>query len=74
MEPDEKETRTRRRQAMQVRQVVTGHDAEGRAVFVQDKQVDVMPIPHLARIIHADRSLAGGDDRPVVDLDFRVRV
>jgi hypothetical protein len=28
----------------------------------------------LARIIHADRSLAGGDDRPVVDLDFRVRV
>jgi len=28
---------------MQVRQVVTGHDAEGRAVFVRDKQVDGMP-------------------------------
>jgi hypothetical protein len=47
MEPDEKETRPRRRQAMQVHQVVTGHDAEGRAVFVRDKQVDGIPIPHL---------------------------
>ena len=50
MEPDEKETRTRRRQGMQVRQVVTGHDAEGRAVFVRDKQVDGMPIPHLGEL------------------------
>ena len=50
MEPDEKETRTRRRQGMQVRQVVTGHDAEGRAVFVRDKQVDGIPIPHLGEL------------------------
>ena len=35
---------------MQVRQVVTGHDAEGRAVFVRDKQVDGMPIPHLGEL------------------------
>lgn len=40
--PDEK------RQGMQVRQVVTGHDAKGRAVFVRDEQVDAMPIPGLA--------------------------
>ena len=50
MEPDEKETRTRRRQGMQVHQVVTGHDAEGRAVFVRDKQVDGIPIPHLGEL------------------------
>jgi mannose-6-phosphate isomerase-like protein (cupin superfamily) len=50
MELDEKETRTRRRQAMQVRQVVTGHDAKGRAVFVRDKQVDGIPIPHLGEL------------------------
>jgi hypothetical protein len=47
MEPDENETRTRRRQEMQVRQVVTGHDAKGRAVFVRDEQVHGMPIPGL---------------------------
>jgi hypothetical protein len=35
---------------MQVRQVVTGHDAQGRAVFVQDKQVDGMPIPGLGEL------------------------
>ena len=35
---------------MQVRQVVTGHDAEGRAVFVRDEQVDAMPIPGLGEI------------------------
>jgi hypothetical protein len=34
-----------KRQGMQVRQVVTGHDAKGRAVFVRDEQVDGMPIP-----------------------------
>src|SRR5258705_12047923 len=50
MEPDEKETRTRRRQEMQVRQVITGHDAKGRAVFVRDEQVDGMPIPHLGEL------------------------
>jgi mannose-6-phosphate isomerase-like protein (cupin superfamily) len=50
MEPDEKETRTRTRQGMQVRQVVTGHDAEGRAVFVRDEQVDGIPIPGLGEI------------------------
>jgi len=32
---------------MQVRQVVTGHDAKGRAVFVRDEQVDATPIPGL---------------------------
>jgi mannose-6-phosphate isomerase-like protein (cupin superfamily) len=35
---------------MQVRQVVTGHDAEGRAVFVRDEQVDAMPIPGLGEL------------------------
>ena len=35
---------------MQVRQVVTGHDAKGRAVFVRDEQVDAMPIPALGEI------------------------
>ena len=35
---------------MQVREVVTGHDAEGRAVFVRDEQVDGMPIPHLGEL------------------------
>jgi mannose-6-phosphate isomerase-like protein (cupin superfamily) len=50
MEPDEKKTQTRRRQAMHIRQVVTGHDAKGRAVFVRDKQVDGIPIPHLGEL------------------------
>ena len=35
---------------MQVRQVVTGHDAKGRAVFVRDEQVDAMPIPALGEL------------------------
>src|SRR5712675_3233799 len=39
-----------KRHEMQVRQVVTGHDAEGRAVFVRDKQVDGMPIPGLGEL------------------------
>ena len=30
---------------MQVRQVVTGHDAKGRAVIARDEQVDAMSIP-----------------------------
>ena len=50
MEPDEKKTQTTRRQAMQVHLVVTGHDADGRAVFVRDKQVDGIPIPHLGEL------------------------
>jgi len=36
---------------MQVREVVTGHDAKGRAVFVRDKQVDGIPIPHLGEFV-----------------------
>ena len=35
---------------MQVRQVVTGHDAQGRAVFVRDEQVDAMAIPGLGEL------------------------
>src|SRR5215831_21112277 len=42
--PDEK------RQGMQVRKVVTGHDAKGRAVFVRDEQVDGMRIPGLGEL------------------------
>ena len=33
------------RQGMKVRTVVTGHDANGRAVFVRDEKVDGAPIP-----------------------------
>ena len=36
---------------MKVRQVVTGHDADGRAVFVQDKQIDGTPIPGLGELV-----------------------
>jgi len=39
--PDEK------RQGLKVRTVVTGHDAKGRSVFVQDEKVDGTPIPGL---------------------------
>jgi mannose-6-phosphate isomerase-like protein (cupin superfamily) len=35
---------------MQVRQVVTGHDAKGRAVFVRDEQVDATPVPGLGEL------------------------
>jgi hypothetical protein len=42
--PDEK------RQGMKVRRVVTGHDAKGRAVFVQDEKVDGTPIPGLGEL------------------------
>jgi len=35
---------------MQVRRVVTGHDARGRAVFVRDEQVDATPIPGLGEL------------------------
>jgi len=35
---------------MQVRQVVTGHDAKGRAVFVRDEQVEATPIPGLGEL------------------------
>src|SRR5258708_17044739 len=42
--------KTKERHGMQVRQVVTGHDAKGRAVFVRDEQVDGMPIPGLGEL------------------------
>src|SRR3989454_10881233 len=42
--PDEK------RQRMQVRTVVTGHNAKRRAVFVRDEKVDGMPIPGLGEL------------------------
>ena len=35
---------------MQVRQVVTGHDAKGRAVFARDEQVNATPIPGLREL------------------------
>jgi hypothetical protein len=35
---------------MKVRTVVTGHNAKGRSVFVQDKEVDGMPIPGLGEL------------------------
>jgi mannose-6-phosphate isomerase-like protein (cupin superfamily) len=35
---------------MQVRRVITGHDAEGRAVFVRDEQVDAIPVPGLGEL------------------------
>jgi mannose-6-phosphate isomerase-like protein (cupin superfamily) len=35
---------------MQIRQVVTGHDAKGRAVVARDEQVDGTPIPGLGEI------------------------
>jgi len=37
--PDEKET------GMQVRKVVTGHDAKGRAVITRDERIDGVPMP-----------------------------
>jgi mannose-6-phosphate isomerase-like protein (cupin superfamily) len=36
---------------MQVRQVVTGHDAKGRAVFARDEQVNGTPIPGLGELV-----------------------
>ena len=42
--PDEK------RQGLKVRTVVTGHDAKGRSVFVQDEKVDGTPIPGLGEL------------------------
>jgi len=47
---------------MQVRQVVTGHDANGRAVFVQDKQIDGTAIPGLGELVflwNADEPASG---------------
>src|SRR5260370_11894889 len=35
---------------MQVRLVVTGHNAKGRSVFAFDQQVDAMPIPGLGEL------------------------
>jgi len=42
--PDEK------REGLQVRTVVTGHNAKGRAVFVRDEKVNGMPIPGLGEL------------------------
>ena len=42
--PDEK------RLGLKVRTVVTGHDAKGRAVFVQDAKIDGTPIPGLGEL------------------------
>ena len=39
-----------RRQEMQVRKVVTGHDAEGRAVIAGDEKINGMPIPGLGEL------------------------
>jgi hypothetical protein len=36
---------------MQVRQVVTGHDAKDRAVIVRDEQLDAMSIPGIGEIV-----------------------
>src|SRR5258708_23155938 len=41
---------TRRRRKMKVRTVVTGHNANGRAVFASREKVDGMPIPGLGEI------------------------
>ena len=35
---------------MQVRKVVTGHDAKGRAVIARDEQIDGVPIPGLGEL------------------------
>ena len=35
---------------VRIRQVVTGHDIKGRAVFVRDEQVDATPIPGLGEL------------------------
>src|SRR6266487_6201958 len=40
-----------RRQEMQVRKVVTGHDAEGRAVIAGDEKINGMPIPRLGELV-----------------------
>src|SRR5258708_18318476 len=36
---------------MRVRQVVTGHDAKGRAVIARDEQLDATPLPGLGELI-----------------------
>jgi len=36
---------------MQVRKVVTGHNAKGRAVIARDEQLDAMPIPGIGEIV-----------------------
>jgi hypothetical protein len=36
---------------MKVRQVVTGHDAKGRAVIARDEQLDATPIPGLGELV-----------------------
>ncbi len=36
---------------MQVRKVVIGHDAEGRAVIAGDEKINGMPIPGLGELV-----------------------
>jgi hypothetical protein len=36
---------------MQVRKVVTGHDAEGRAVIAREEKIDGMPISGLGELV-----------------------
>jgi mannose-6-phosphate isomerase-like protein (cupin superfamily) len=36
---------------MKVRQVVTGHDAKGRAVIARDEQLDATPVPGLGELV-----------------------
>jgi mannose-6-phosphate isomerase-like protein (cupin superfamily) len=36
---------------MQVRQVVTGHDAKDRAVIARDEQLDAVPIPGIGELV-----------------------
>ena len=47
---------------MRVRQVVTGHDAKGRAVIARDEQIDGVPIPGLGEL-----AFLWGADEPATD-------
>lgn len=46
-EPDHEQAGREGDTEMKVRQVVTGHDAKGRAVIARDEQIDGLPIPGL---------------------------
>jgi hypothetical protein len=60
---------------MQVRQVATGHDADGRAVIARDEHIDGMPIPglgELARLWGADEpaTYPNAGDNPAAPAPF----
>jgi len=55
---------------MQVRQVVTGHDANARAVFVQDKQIEGTAIPGLGELCSSGVPMS----RPLTRTRERIRV